>query len=986
MTEAQYPSSPPSSISLPEHWRFVPPRTDGPNTRARLAEGRKPISGTTAPLPARLAARGPAGGVDWGNVEECDAWAGEGEPQVRATQQSTLLKPANVLLQYWYTAGPSTGAGSTYYAIDPSLEFDPSSLANLPLTAPPTVDPHRTVPSHDSTLFRRASPVHDDRRLFSTTTVIDHGSPPLSPTLNAEAAVGAVQYLPMYDDHLSGMLDGPHAGLPTPELPVPPSAFETPETSTSYAGEEILPYNGSRSAVPGGSPRYPQTPSIYRLPPPPASAPPASKYAVPPLPPPPRPAYSTHLPQTIDASRPPARSKRRRAPSPLDSLRPRPSPYPTASFPPGVPAFREPVLTPVSHALQIYKEYPVPERPPPISEFPKKSHGRRTSVGHIPRPRNAFILFRSHAVSSGLIPRSIGIRDHSNISKIVGSVWRGLSDEERARWEELAEEEKRMHKERYPDYVYKPKKRAVVSAKLKEKARLEEADEDEAAGTSGASSRSVEGDIPVNDEGHEPVQQPKRKRGDSVRSTRSAAPKKPQTAADLERQHRKMELIGQAVLEGEDEEKILARVEQELAREDKATSAASAKATRHSSPVKAASQPSSTPRKTRSTIHQRLKAESSSPDPSLQSRFASPASSSSSFSPTPTRQRQRSSGRAQAPSPASSASPSPQRMQQPLKRSVASPPAAAPHPLSRSHGASGESVDYDLPASRRSKTSSYAAAGLGIGSSSAAMALPPTPASTAGPSPQPDQRHGAPSPSYAFPIASIDAPLFAGAADSRQFSLGKWELRKPSSAVPSRREQLAQLQEEQFVATSIGSTSGLLDQKAEAAGQAAGRISSALALDPKEFLVESGLEDDDAFDALTEYGTAASSASYPVGGWARSGASDYETAPSTAPPTSNRMTDQQDLFKQPLFRQPSSSTQASSSFGENGGGGLDDLFHFGEVDLFSQPPPALFPASSGSGGQGIFGGAGRTISSTFGFDGGLGISLDGDGEGTVRKR
>ncbi|BGP21878.1 specific transcriptional repressor [Rhodotorula toruloides] len=894
-------------------------------------------------------------------AEDWETWQGEGEPQ------------------YWYTAGPSTAAGSTYYAIDPSLDFDPSALANLPLTAPPTVE---TLGS--GALCRPASPSRDDRRLFSTTTVIDHRSPPASPSINDEAGLGSVQYLPLYDDQLRvNPLGGTYAGVLTSELPVPPSAFQTAESSTSHAGETGLVHSGSRSAVPNRSPLNPGMPSIFRLPPPPASAPPASKYSVPPLPPPPHPGYPTDRPlqyAEYDASRPPARSKRRRAPSPLDSLRPRPSPYPTTSFPPGIPTYRESVLTPVSHALHIYKEYPVPDRPPPISEFPKKSHGRRTSVGHIPRPRNAFILFRSHAVSSGLIPRSVGIRDHSNISKIVGSVWRGLSDEERARWEELAEEEKRMHKERYPDYVYKPKKR-VTAAKPKEKAALDEADEDEIAAASG-SSNAIEGDIPVNDEEFVPTQ-PKRKRGNSVRSTRPT-PKKPATAADLERQHRKMELIGQAVLEGEDEEKIMARVEQELAQQDKAASAASpSKGTRRSSPVKAPSQPASTPRKTRSTIHQRLKAGSSSPDPSLQ-RFASPASSSSSFSPTPTRQRQYSSGRGQATSPASSASPSPQRMQQPPRRSAASPPSASRHPLFRSHGASGQSVDYGLPASRRNKTSSYAAAGLGVGPSSMAMALPPTPASTAGPSPQPDARHGAPSPSCAFPDADLDAPLFTGAVDSRQFSLGKWELRKPSAAIPSRREQLAQLQEEQLAPMSMASTSGWLDEKAEAAGQAAGRISSVLALDPKEFLVESGLEDDDAFDALTEYGTAASSASYPVGSWARSGASDYETAPSTAPPTSHRMSDQ-DLFKQPLFRQPSSSTQASGSFGEHGGGGFDDLFHFGEVDLFSQPPPALFPASDVSGGQYIFGGVGRTISSTFGFDGGLNISLGGDGEGTIRK-
>ncbi|KAM0751909.1 hypothetical protein T439DRAFT_287989, partial [Meredithblackwellia eburnea MCA 4105] len=76
------------------------------------------------------------------------------------------------------------------------------------------------------------------------------------------------------------------------------------------------------------------------------------------------------------------------------------------------------------------------------------------SLTHIPRPRNAFILFRSHAVSTNLIPRDLGVTDHKNISKIVGEVWRGLSSEERGVWELMAEEEKRVHRERWPGYKY----------------------------------------------------------------------------------------------------------------------------------------------------------------------------------------------------------------------------------------------------------------------------------------------------------------------------------------------------------------------------------------------------------------------------------------------------------------------------------------------------------------------------------------------------
>jgi HMG box factor len=41
---------------------------------------------------------------------------------------------------------------------------------------------------------------------------------------------------------------------------------------------------------------------------------------------------------------------------------------------------------------------------------------------HIPRPRNAFILFRKHVVDSKLIPTSVEIR-HQNVSIITAKMW-----------------------------------------------------------------------------------------------------------------------------------------------------------------------------------------------------------------------------------------------------------------------------------------------------------------------------------------------------------------------------------------------------------------------------------------------------------------------------------------------------------------------------------------------------------------------------------
>ena len=126
--------------------------------------------------------------------------------------------------------------------------------------------------------------------------------------------------------------------------------------------------------------------------------------------------------------------------------------------------------------------FSVSERPrvtlPPIlepksSESRAKSHARRSSVGHIPRPRNAFILFRQHAVGTNLVSKGSAVASEDdpeaydkgkrkgptqqNVSQAVGAIWRALPVHERAHWDQMAEEEKRRHREMYPDYKYAPK-------------------------------------------------------------------------------------------------------------------------------------------------------------------------------------------------------------------------------------------------------------------------------------------------------------------------------------------------------------------------------------------------------------------------------------------------------------------------------------------------------------------------------------------------
>ncbi|KAK0217248.1 high mobility group box domain-containing protein, partial [Armillaria fumosa] len=76
----------------------------------------------------------------------------------------------------------------------------------------------------------------------------------------------------------------------------------------------------------------------------------------------------------------------------------------------------------------------------------------------IPRPRNAFIIFRCQFVHQNCVPSSVE-RNNRNLSRITGFVWRGMTDFQKLPWKVLAEEEKIEHAILYPDYKFQPRKR-----------------------------------------------------------------------------------------------------------------------------------------------------------------------------------------------------------------------------------------------------------------------------------------------------------------------------------------------------------------------------------------------------------------------------------------------------------------------------------------------------------------------------------------------
>ncbi|KZT60548.1 HMG-box, partial [Calocera cornea HHB12733] len=95
---------------------------------------------------------------------------------------------------------------------------------------------------------------------------------------------------------------------------------------------------------------------------------------------------------------------------------------------------------------------PNSDSPPPRREL---SHNRQKNGEHVPRPKNAFIFYRSHLIRSQAIPHSLE-PDHRNLSRIAGEMWKKLGDTEREIYVEMARKEKEEHKKKYPNYRYSP--------------------------------------------------------------------------------------------------------------------------------------------------------------------------------------------------------------------------------------------------------------------------------------------------------------------------------------------------------------------------------------------------------------------------------------------------------------------------------------------------------------------------------------------------
>ncbi|KZT07111.1 uncharacterized protein LAESUDRAFT_652015 [Laetiporus sulphureus 93-53] len=92
------------------------------------------------------------------------------------------------------------------------------------------------------------------------------------------------------------------------------------------------------------------------------------------------------------------------------------------------------------------------------------SHAKKRDASYIPRPPNAFILFRSSFIRAQHIPGKIE-GNHSALSKIIGKYWKALPREEREVWEAKAIVAQAEHRKKYPDWRFRPGANALAKVK-----------------------------------------------------------------------------------------------------------------------------------------------------------------------------------------------------------------------------------------------------------------------------------------------------------------------------------------------------------------------------------------------------------------------------------------------------------------------------------------------------------------------------------------
>lgn len=112
---------------------------------------------------------------------------------------------------------------------------------------------------------------------------------------------------------------------------------------------------------------------------------------------------------------------------------------------------------PNMHPLYFINYYPGLPKEPSSSKMQEDKAQQLLEQQRIPRPRNAFILYRQQ-LNSRIIKGQE--RCHStSISKLAGALWKTEPAHVQEFYRRKADEEKILHAVKYPGYTFRPKKK-----------------------------------------------------------------------------------------------------------------------------------------------------------------------------------------------------------------------------------------------------------------------------------------------------------------------------------------------------------------------------------------------------------------------------------------------------------------------------------------------------------------------------------------------